>query len=145
MYSSTHLTQPVTKKVLFKGELFTGQDLNTYFGGIGQGVRPIGNLGGTVIDAEPISASGGWFAFTLGPWDKWSLNAGLGIDDVDSDDVNPGDRTRNRSIFGNALYAINRQPLAWTYPTGRRITAAWEIPMTYGCEPRSSTSSEHRQ
>jgi len=31
---------------------------------------------------------------------------------VDSDDVNPGDRTRNRSIFGNALYAINKHATA---------------------------------
>jgi hypothetical protein len=36
---------------------------------------------------EPIQAQGGWFAFSLGPWDKWSLNTGLGIDDVDADDV----------------------------------------------------------
>jgi hypothetical protein len=101
------LMQPITPKVLFKGELFTGQDLNSYFGGIGQGVTLIKSMGGTVIDAKPISARGGWFALSLGPWDKWSFNTGLGIDDVDADDVNVGDRTLNRSIFGNVLYALN--------------------------------------
>lgn len=31
---------------------------------------------------------------------------------MDADDVNPGDRTRNQSIFGNALYAINKHATA---------------------------------
>jgi hypothetical protein len=102
------LTQPVVKKVLFKGELFMGEDLNTYFGGIGQGILLMKNAGGAVIDAEAICARGGWFAFTLGPWDKWTFNTGAGIDDVDADDVDPGDRTLNRAVFGNALYALNK-------------------------------------
>lgn len=102
------LTQPVTSKVLFKGEFFAGQDLATYFGGIGQGVTLTKTIGGAVIDADPITAHGGWFAFSLGPWDQWSFNTGLGVDEVDADDVNPGDRTQNRTIFGNVLYALNK-------------------------------------
>lgn len=102
------LTQPVTDKVLFKGEWFAGQDLATYFGGIGQGVTLTKNVAGAVIDADPICAHGGWFAFTLGPWDKWTFNTGVGIDQVDRDDVNTGDRTLNRAIFGNAIYALNK-------------------------------------
>ena len=102
------LTQPITRKVLFKGELFTGQDLLTYFGGIGQGVTLIRGVGGILVDAEPIAAQGSWFAFTLGPWDKWTFNTGAGIDDVDTDDVTTGDRTLNRAVFGNVLYALNK-------------------------------------
>jgi hypothetical protein len=104
------LTQPVAQKVLFKAELFTGQDLATYFGGIGQGATlttvHVGNTD-IVTDAKAISAHGGWFTFTFGPWDKWTFNTGLGIDQVDRDDVVTGARTSNRSIFGNTLYALN--------------------------------------
>jgi len=102
------LMQPITQKVLFKGELFTGRDLSTYFGGIGQGVTMITGVGGVLIDAKEIAAHGGWFTFTLGPWEKWTFNTGAGLDDVDADDVNPGDRTLNRTVFGNVLYALNK-------------------------------------
>jgi hypothetical protein len=101
------LMQPIVKQVLLKAEWFTGQDLATYFGGIGQGVM-LTTVGGTVTDAKAISAHGGWFAFTLGPWDKWTFNTGVGIDQVDRDDVITGARTANRSIFGNAIYALNK-------------------------------------
>ena len=33
--------QPVTSVLTIKGELFTGENLGTYFGGIGQGVRAV--------------------------------------------------------------------------------------------------------
>jgi hypothetical protein len=102
------LMQPLAKWLLFKGELFIGENLNTYFGGIGQGVRQVRNGGGMIVDAEEIAAKGGWFAFTLGPWDAWSFNVGAGIDDVDADDVNTGDRTLNRAVFGNVLHALNK-------------------------------------
>jgi hypothetical protein len=101
------LMQPIARKVLFKGELFKGEDLATYFGGIGQGVT-ITRIGGAIVEVEPIDAQGGWFAFTLGPWEKWTFNTGAGLDEVDADDVIPGDRTRNRTIFGNVLYAVNK-------------------------------------
>jgi hypothetical protein len=101
------LTQPVVKQVLLKAEWFTGQDLATYFGGIGQGAT-LTTVGGAVTDADAICAHGGWFAFTLGPWDKWTFNTGVGIDQVDRDDVVTGARTANRSIFGNAIYALNK-------------------------------------
>jgi hypothetical protein len=47
-------------------------------------------------------------AATLGPWEKWRFNIGAGIDDVDADDVNVGDRTLNRTVFGNVIYSVSK-------------------------------------
>jgi len=93
------LLQPIREKITLKAEIFTGENLNAYLGGIGQGVNP--------TTGKEIDSKGGWFAFALGPWDEWTFNTGIGIDDVDAGDVNIGQRTLNRSIFGNAIYALN--------------------------------------
>jgi len=98
--------QPLSSWMTFKAELFRGENLDSYFGGIGQGVRAVGSPA-TSHDKE-IGSKGGWCALALGPWQKWSFNVGIGIDDVDADDVNTGDRTLNRAVFGNALYALNK-------------------------------------
>ncbi len=94
------LLQPIMSWMTLKAEMFRGENLNTYFGGIGQGVN--------TNDMKEIAAKGGWCALALGPWDQWSFNVGIGIDDVDADDVNVGDRTLNRAVFGNAIYAVNK-------------------------------------
>lgn len=98
------LTGPINKWLTIKGELFTGENLNTYFGGIGQGV----NIdAGTGVYNE-IAAKGGWVGAGLGPWDKWRFNVGAGVDGVDGSDVKTGDRLKNRSIFGNVIYSVNK-------------------------------------
>jgi len=97
-------TGPINKWLSVKGELFTGVNLNTYFGGIGQGVYI--NTGTGVYNE--IAAKGGWLGASLGPWDRWRFNIGAGMDDVDSSDINPDDRAMNRSIFGNVIYSVNK-------------------------------------
>lgn len=94
------VTQPVNEWLSFKGELFKGENLNQYLGGIGQGVN-------TTLFKE-IGSKGGWIAASLGPWDKWRFNTGFTIEDVDRNDLNDGDRTMNNSIFGNAIYSFNK-------------------------------------
>jgi hypothetical protein len=100
-------TQPVNKWLAIQGELFTGENLSPYFGGINQGVN-------TALGRE-IGSRGGWVAARLGPWDKWSFNVGVSIEDVDDDDLvnlpdptNQGIREYNRAIFGNVIYSINK-------------------------------------
>jgi len=93
------LTQPINKWLTVKGEFFNGEDLDTYFGGIGQGVN--------TSTYKEIGSKGGWVAASLGPWEKFSFNTGVGVDDVDSGDVSAGNRTLNRSIFANVIYSIN--------------------------------------
>jgi hypothetical protein len=97
-------TQPVTDKVEIKSELYTGENLDAYLGGIGQGVTLSGEN-----RYKEVGSKGGWIAASLGPWNKKRFNVGVLVDDVDSSDVNVGDRTLNRSVFGNVYYALNKQ------------------------------------
>jgi len=102
------LLQPITSWMTLKAEVFRGENLDSYLGGIGQGVRAV-KIGTTVVSHDrEISSKGGWCALALGPCDQWRFNVGIGIDDVDADDVNAGDRTLNRAVFGNAIYAVNK-------------------------------------
>jgi hypothetical protein len=91
--------QPVNDWLTLRGEWFCGQNLDQYFGGIGQGVN--------TTTLEEIDSIGGWVAASMGPWDKWSFNVGSGIDNPDSGDLSDGGRSRNYAVFGNVLYAIN--------------------------------------
>ncbi len=95
------ITQPVCKWMTIKAELFSGWNLNTYLGGINQGVN--------TTTLRPIDSQGGWIAANLGPWGKWSSAVGFGADNVDRDDVvgNTSLRTRNSCLFGNVRYDVN--------------------------------------
>jgi len=90
----------ITKWLTIKAEIWSGQALDTYFGGIVQG-----------MDAnrrDALGACGGWLAATLTPIEKWTFNIGAGIDDVDGTDSTVGtNRTQNQMVFGNVMYAIN--------------------------------------
>jgi hypothetical protein len=104
------MLQPVNKWLSFKGELFTGENLDAYLGGIGQGVRNTGTAAVPVYDKE-IGSKGGWVQASLGPWGKWSFNVGASADDVDSADLagmTVDRRKYNRSIFGNVLYDVDK-------------------------------------
>jgi hypothetical protein len=94
------VSTPVSDWLMIKGELFNGRNLNTYFGGIGQGVN--------LTTMREIASKGGWVAATLGPWGKSRFNLGCGVDGVDSDDVAGGSRTLNRCVFGNVIYSFNK-------------------------------------
>jgi hypothetical protein len=102
------LTQPVCENVTIKAELFTGENLNAYLGGIGQGVTTSAGEN----QYEEIGSTGGWIAAGLGPWEDIRYNVGVGMDDVDRGDVHRGDRILNRSIFGNMFYTIS-QHVEW--------------------------------
>jgi hypothetical protein len=98
--------QPISNKVTIKGEIFTGENLDAYLGGIGQGIITDTTK---AIYYKEIGSSGGWIAASLGPWNNKRFNIGIASDDADSSDINTGDRTLNRSVFGNVYYALNKQ------------------------------------
>jgi len=101
--TNVDLTQPICKWLTFKGEMFTGLNLDAYTGGIGQGVNLTTN--------KEIASSGGWGAFEVGPWDKWRFNVGAGVDTPSGDDLEgaTGDvRTQNQAVFGNVIYSITK-------------------------------------
>jgi hypothetical protein len=97
------IIQPVNKWLAFKGELFTGENLSAYFGGIGQGVHKVSSS-----KYNEIASKGGWVAASLGPWGKWSFTLGSGVDKVNKDDVETGSRTLNRNVFGNVIYSLDK-------------------------------------
>ena len=103
-------TQPVSEKVTVKAELFKGQNLNQYLGGIGQGVNlddtPNHNL------YEEIGSKGGWIAASLGPWKNKNYNVGIAFDSADPDNLteNTGTSTSrrlNQSVFANVMCSLN--------------------------------------
>ena len=103
-------TQPICSKVQIKAELFTGENLDAYLGGIGQGITTSG-----LNQYEEIGSKGGWIAAGLGPWDTKRFNVGVAMDDVERGNVNPdsggipGGRTLNRSVFANMICSMNEQ------------------------------------
>ncbi|MCK4858860.1 MAG: hypothetical protein KAT58_12880, partial [candidate division Zixibacteria bacterium] len=95
--------QPIHSWLTIKGELFTGENLDAYMGGIGQGVTLF-----APNQYDEVGSHGGWAAATFGPWKSCSFNVGVAIDDVDRGDVNNGDRTLNRSEFANVFYPLGK-------------------------------------
>ncbi len=96
------VTQPINQWLTFKGEIYWGQDLDAYLGGIGQGVN--------TVRSKEIGDRGGWVAASITPDPKWNFNVGITMDDVDKSDLEgmSGDkRTFNRSIFGNVIYSLD--------------------------------------
>ncbi len=102
-------TQPVNQWLSVKSEMFTGENLDAYLGGIGQGVTLSG-----ANQYEEIGSKGGWIAAALGPWDKARFNVGIGMDDVERGNVNAGDRTQNQSVFGNVFYSLSKS-VEWAF------------------------------
>lgn len=94
------LTAPFTEKVRLLAEAFTGINLASCLGGIGQGV----NLDQMV----EIGSTGGWLSMEFGPYGKATWRVGVSMDDPDEGDLEPLDRSRNSSIFGNGMFALSR-------------------------------------
>lgn len=92
------LTFPLTDKIVFKGELWLGKNLDTYLAGINQGVN--------TVKLKEISSRGGWFSLSFGPWGDWRFNAGAGIEDPRDNNLNRNDRKQNLNIYGNVWYNI---------------------------------------
>jgi len=98
---SLDFAQPICDKVAVKAEVFKGENLNAYLGGIGQGVN--------TTTLEEINSAGGWVAAALGPWRNKKFNVGIAVDDVESGEVATGSRTLNRSVFGNIICSLDER------------------------------------
>jgi hypothetical protein len=90
---------PITDRFGVQGEFFTGANLSTFLGGIGQGVCPCLRV--------PIRSTGGW----LDVWYDWTprlhSHAGAGLDDPNNRDLLFG-RTYNQFMFANLLFEVTR-------------------------------------
>lgn len=93
------LAMPLSAKLLLQGTIWQGENLNAYFGGIGQGINRQRQTG--------IRAGGGWAQLVFDPTPTVNLNFGYGLDKPDSDDLESSQRSKNDVWFGNVFYRLN--------------------------------------
>ncbi len=117
------LRAPITERFGFQGEFFTGANLSTVLGGVGQGVCPCLRV--------PVRSTGGWGELWYDSTPRQSFHLGGGIDDPDNQDSLFG-RSSNGFIFVNVVQSITQQlttGLEVTYwRTDYRETRAGQIP-----------------
>ena len=87
---------PLTGQLAAQVNLWQGENLDTYYGGIGQGVNT--TLG------KAIEATGGFVQLLFDPTDKWAFGLGYSVDDPADEDLNPGMRSKNDMVWFNAAY-----------------------------------------
>jgi hypothetical protein len=97
----TDLRWAVTERFGFQGELFVGQTLGTYMGGILQNVNSTTFTG--------VHAAGGWIElyYYLCP-EKLHTHVGYGVDDPLDRDLAPGQQVRNDTYFANLIWDVTR-------------------------------------
>jgi hypothetical protein len=100
---------PNTHRFGVQGEFFTGANLSTFLGGIGQGVCPCIRV--------PIRSTGGWADFWFDWSDRLHSHVGYGVDDPNDKDSLLG-RTYNQFLFANITYDVTEKLL-----TGFEVTS----------------------
>ena len=88
---------PITERLSFRSEFFTGENLSAYMGGILQGVDKQTH--------ETVRSTGGWFDFGYKWTPKLRSYAGFSLDDPFNQDLTSG-RTYNHFYFANLLYDV---------------------------------------
>jgi hypothetical protein len=89
---------PVHSKVALQGTLWTGETLNTYYGGIGQGIN--------IAKQTTIGAKGFWVQIVTDPLECLNWNLGYGLDDPNDDDLSKANRARNTMLFTSLFYKL---------------------------------------
>ncbi|MBU1043407.1 MAG: hypothetical protein KJ915_03290 [Candidatus Omnitrophica bacterium] len=90
---------PLVDKVKLLAEYWSGENLDAFLGGIGQGIN--------TTMGKSIGAQGYWASLALGPFDFYSFNIGFGVDDPDDADLNADSRSKNQVIYANVIYDLN--------------------------------------
>ena len=78
----------------FSGELYTGSNLGSYFGGV---------LNASQIDG--MDSYGGWVSAWANVAPKVKLGIGAGYDDPDDEQLASGQRAKNQCFYGNVKWA----------------------------------------
>jgi hypothetical protein len=89
---------PLSARFTLSGEAFTGKNLDDYFGGIIQGIN--------TTTRNEISSKGMWSQINFAFNKELQYNAGLGIDDPDTDDINTSNRDKNSFYFVNTMFKV---------------------------------------
>ena len=90
---------PLTKCLAAQANLWQGANLDTYYGGIGQGVN-------VALDTE-IEAIGGWAQLLWDPTEKVAMGLGYSVDDPEDEDLSAGMRSKNEQVFVCAFYKLS--------------------------------------
>lgn len=115
---------PITCRFGVQGELFKGENLAMFLGGINQGVMR--SVAGT---PESIAAQGGWINLWLNLNDYTQFRVGYMIDDPQGriDEIAPGSdlsaRTLNHSLFANIKCDITK--LWWVGVEYSHVETGW--------------------
>jgi len=97
------LTIPFAKAITFKSEYWTGKNVSTFLGGIGQGIAtPVGSTTPKEVEADGFWAS---LAFKFASY--WHINVGYGMDDPDKADLGVSGRTKNEMLYANVIYDLS--------------------------------------
>jgi len=89
---------PLGDSLTLKANWWTGTDLDSVWGGIGQGVN--------TATREAIDATGGWVQLNYKPNAKLWFNVGYSYDDPDDADLNAGQRALNTTYLINTYYQL---------------------------------------
>lgn len=89
---------PLTSTLTWKGVVWTGENLDGAWGGIGQGIN--------LARQEGIEAVGGWTQVQWKPAEQLWFNAGYSIDNPKDGDLSLGQRARNRTYLLNGYYRL---------------------------------------
>ena len=87
---------PLTKCLAVQANVWQGVNLDTYYGGIGQGVN-------ATLGTE-IESVGGWAQLLYDPTAKLSFGLGYSVDDPEDDDLSAGMRSKNEMYLFNVAY-----------------------------------------
>ncbi|MFH1728905.1 MAG: hypothetical protein ABIA04_10880 [Pseudomonadota bacterium] len=89
---------PFGSHLYLQGEGFYGSNLDSYYGGILQGIN-------TTTQSNIVSY-GGWAELGLKPFEKVAIHIGGGIDNPIDSDLSSGDRRINFTIYDNIYYSF---------------------------------------
>jgi len=118
---------PITQRLGFQGEFFTGENLGTFLGGILQGVNP--------VTLEGIRSTGGWFEVWYDWTDDLHSHVGYSIDDPLDEDIAAGGRRYNHFVFANVGYDLTEKFLVG-------MEVSWWKTLYNGLEPGDSAVFE---
>jgi hypothetical protein len=97
--------------VKLSGHAFKGANIDTYFGGIGQGIhkRHWGEANAKIV---PVESMGGWGELWVdlrGFGAPLTLSLGQGLEKVDEDTIAVGARKQNTVTWGNFWFYLSKQ------------------------------------
>jgi hypothetical protein len=93
------LKLPIVDMLTLQGAVWTGENIDNYYGGVGNGVN--------LTKDTAVGAKGGFAQLLVTPLQPLTLGLAYGIDDPDDGDLNAGNRSKNERWNVNGFYSLN--------------------------------------